>query len=76
MRPSSSVRAEPVLQRVQHAQRVVAVAFEREHGVDDVLEHARPRERAVLGDVTDEHRRDARAPSRAARAGARRRAPG
>ena len=53
------------------AQRVAAVAVEREHGVDDVLEHARPGERAVLGDVTDEHRGAARAPSRAARAGAR-----
>ena len=67
--------AEPVLQRAQHPQRVVAVAFERQHGVDDVLEHARPGERAVLGDVADEQRRDAACPSRAARAAARRRAP-
>ena len=31
--------------RPQQAQRVVALALEREHGVDDVLEHARPGER-------------------------------
>ena len=37
------------------------------HGVDDVLERARPGERAVLGDVADEQRRDAGRPSRAAR---------
>ena len=36
---------------------------------------ARPGERAVLGDVADEQRRDARSASRAARAVARRRAP-
>ena len=47
-------RAEAVLDGAQHAQRVVAVALEREHGVDDVLEHSRAGERAVLGDVTDE----------------------
>ena len=35
--------AEAVLQRVERAQRVAAVAVEREHGVDDVLEHARAR---------------------------------
>ena len=37
--------AEPVLQRAQHAQRVVTIALERQHGVDDVLERARPGER-------------------------------
>ena len=37
--------AEPVLQRVHRAQRVTAVAVEREHGVDDVLEHPRARRR-------------------------------
>ena len=47
---------EPVLQRVEQAQRVAAIAVDREHGVDDVLEHPRPRERAFLRDVTDEHR--------------------
>ena len=48
--------AEPVLHRAQEAQRVVAVAVERQHRVDHVLEHARTGDRAVLGDVTDEHR--------------------
>ena len=36
-------RAEPVLRRAQHAVGVVAVAFELEHAVDEVLEHARAR---------------------------------
>ena len=40
---------------------MVALALERQHGVDDVLEHARPGEAAVLGDVTDEHDRRRRA---------------
>ncbi len=31
-----------------------AVAVEREDGVDDVLEHARPGDGALLGDVADE----------------------
>ena len=31
-----------------------ALALELEHAVDGVLEHARARERAVLGDVADE----------------------
>ena len=36
-------RAEAVLDRPQQAQGVVAVALERQHGVDDVLEHAADR---------------------------------
>ena len=39
--------------------RVVAVALELQHAVDEMLEHARPGDRAVLGDVPDEERRDA-----------------
>ena len=35
------------------------VALEVEHGVDDVLEHARPRDRALLGDVADDEQRAA-----------------
>ena len=35
------------------------VAFEVEHRVDDVLEHPRARERALLGHVADEDQRDA-----------------
>src|SRR5258705_8235786 len=31
-----------------------ALSLEIEHGVDDVLEHARARDRALLGDMTDE----------------------
>ena len=68
--------AEAVLQRAQHAQRVMTIAFERQHGVDDVLERARARERTVLGDVTDEQRRDAELLREPLRAHARRRAPG
>ena len=47
--------AEAVLDRPQQAQRVVAVALEGQHGVDDVLEDPRPGQAAVLGDVADEH---------------------
>ena len=53
-------RAEAVLRRAQDAVRVVAVALELEHAVDEVLEHARAGDRAVLGHVADEDRRDAR----------------
>ena len=38
---------------------VVAVALELEHAVDEMLEHSRPRDRAVLRHVADEDRRDA-----------------
>ena len=54
--PSSSVLPNRCFSACSSAQRVAAVAVEREHGVDDVLEHARPGERALLGDVADEHR--------------------
>ena len=40
---------------------MVAVALELEHAVDEVLEHAWPGDRAVLGDVPDEDRRHASA---------------
>ena len=62
--------AEAVLDRPQQAQRVVAVALEGEHGVDDVLEHPGPGEAALLGDVADEHDGDAAVLGRAARGGA------
>ena len=39
--------------------RVVAVALELEHAVDEMLEHARAGDRAILRHVADEHRRDA-----------------
>ena len=46
-----------MLRRAEQAQAVMAVALERQHGVDEVLEHPRARERTVLGDVADEHQR-------------------
>ena len=52
-------RAEAVLHGAHDAERVVAVALEVQHRVDHVLEHARPGDRTVLGDVTDDERRDA-----------------
>ena len=51
-------RAEAVLHGTQHAVRVVAVALELQHAVDEMLEHARPGDRAVLRHVADEDRRD------------------
>ena len=48
-----------MLQRAQHPQRVVTVAFERQHRVDDMLEHTGAGQRAVLGDMADEQRDDA-----------------
>ena len=38
--------------------RVMPLAFEVQHRVDDVLERLRPGEIAVLRDVADEHRRN------------------
>ena len=40
---------------------MMALALEVQHGVDQVLEHARPGQRAFLRDVADEERRDAAA---------------
>ena len=54
-------RTEAVLHGAQQAQRVVPVAFEAEHRVDDVLEHPRAGEAAVFGDMADEHHRNAAA---------------
>ena len=51
-------RAEPVLHRADHPEPGVAVALEVEHHVDEVLEHPGAGDRAVLGDVADEHRGD------------------
>ena len=50
-------RAEAVLHRAQDAMRVVAVAFELEDAVDEVLEHARAGDGAVFRHVADEDRR-------------------
>ncbi len=51
-------RAEAVLGRAQDAVLVVAVSFELEHAVDEMLQHARARDRAVLRHVADEEDRD------------------
>ena len=66
---------EAVLDRPQQPEGVVAVALERQHRVDDVLEDARPGQRAVLGDVADEHDGDVAAPWPRRRAAGRTRAP-
>ena len=50
--------AEAVLERPQRAVGALALALELQHAVDEVLEHARARERALLGDVADEQHRD------------------
>ena len=48
-----------VLHRSHEPQAGVPVALELDHDVDEVLEHARAGDRAVLGDVADEEHRDA-----------------
>ena len=67
-------RAEAVLQRAQRAVGALALALELQHAVDQVLEHPRAGQRALLGDVPDEqhgralalgHGADARSPPRA-----------
>ena len=52
-------RPEAVLERAQRAVRALALALELQHAVDEVLEHARAREGALLRDVPDEHDRGA-----------------
>ena len=49
--------AEAVLHRAQQAVGLEAVAFQVEHGIDDVLQHARPGDDAFLGDVPDDEDR-------------------
>lgn len=46
---------EAVLHHPQQPQRAVAVALEVHHGVDGVLQHPRPGQAAVLGDMADQH---------------------
>ena len=50
---------EPVLERAQRAETALALALELQHAVDRVLEHARPGQRALLGDVADQDHRAA-----------------
>ena len=38
---------------------MAAIALEGEHDIDEMLEHARAREHAVLGDVADQDERRA-----------------
>ena len=52
-------RAVAVLDRAHHAQPRVPLALELQDDVDEVLEHARAGDGAVLGDVADEDRGDA-----------------
>ena len=52
-------RPEAVLHRAQQAEMLAGVAFEIEHRVDHVLDHARAGDLAVLGDVADQHDRGA-----------------
>ncbi len=57
--PASEVEPKRFFSAAQLAVRALALAFEVQHAVHHVLEHARARERAVLGDVPHEDRRDA-----------------
>ena len=47
--------AETVLYRAQKPVHIVAVAFELQHGVDDVLEHFRSRQRAFFINMSDKN---------------------
>ena len=46
--------AKAILDGADKAKARMSVAFEVQDGVDDVLEHARSRDRSLLGDVPDE----------------------
>ena len=52
-------RAEAVLARAQQTQSREALALERQHYVDEMLERLRAGQRAVFRDMADEDRRDA-----------------
>ncbi len=52
-------RAVAVLHRAQDAELVAAVAFEIERRIDHVLQHPGAGERALLGDVADQHQGEA-----------------
>ena len=52
-------RAEPILDRADDAKAGMRIAFEIQHGVDDVLEHPRSGDRAFLGHVPDQDDGDA-----------------
>jgi hypothetical protein len=46
--------AEAVLDRAHQPVRAAGLALEIEHGVDHVLQHPRPGQRALLGDMADQ----------------------
>ncbi len=48
-------RAEAVLDGAQDTELVAALAFEVEHGIDHVFEHARAGDVALLGDMPDQY---------------------
>ena len=52
-------RAEAVLERAQHPEAAAAVAFEIQHRIDHVFEHARAGDAALFRDVTNEEDRGA-----------------
>ncbi len=58
--PGLARGAEPVLQRADGPVRALALALELQHAVDEVLEHPRAGERALLRDVADEQHGRAR----------------
>ena len=74
--PTSSVEPKRFLLRAQEAQRAVALALERQHDVDEVLERLGAGQAAVLGDVADEDDRRRRARGRTPPAAPPTRAPG
>ncbi len=51
-------RAVAILDRAEQPQARVPLAFEMQHDVDKMFEHARPGDRSVFGDVADQHHRD------------------
>ena len=53
--------AEPVLDRADRPVGPLALALELQHAVDQVLEHARPGQRPLLGDVANQEHRDLQA---------------
>ena len=53
--------AEAILDRAQDTELVRALALEREHGIDHVLDHARAGDLAILGDVAHQDHGGARA---------------
>ena len=68
--------AEAVLERAQRAVGALALALELEHAVDEVLEHPRAGQGALLGHVAHQQGGDVAAPSPRASAVRRPRAPG